>query len=60
MTIRLRVSKVEQVVCNNYTLQVEPGELAKALSEKVFAVMNDCVLLHVKNLTGHWLLLNRR
>ncbi len=32
MTIRLRVTKVEQVVCNNYTLQVEPGELAKALS----------------------------
>lgn len=32
MTINLRVSKVEQVVCNNYTLQVEPGELAKTLS----------------------------
>lgn len=32
MTINLRVSKVEQVVCNNYTLQVEPKELAKALS----------------------------
>lgn len=33
MIVRLRVSKVEQVVCNNYTLQVEPEALAQMLSD---------------------------